>query len=46
MQFVIKKVPLKYKGKFYHITTKLAMLLYETKGWVVKSQQENKSSVA
>ena len=36
-----KKVPLKLKGKFYCTT-----MLYETKCWGVKSQQENNLNVA
>lgn len=34
-----RKVPHKFKGKLYHSTIKLA-ILYVTKCWVVKSQQD------
>ncbi|KAM7490942.1 hypothetical protein LguiA_033863 [Lonicera macranthoides] len=40
-----KKVPLKLKGKFYRTAVRPAML-YGTECWAVKSQHENKLSVA
>lgn len=40
-----RKIPHKVKGEFYHMHIRPTML-YETKCWVVKSQQESKLSVA
>ena len=36
-----KEVPLKLKGKFYSIAIR-PTILYGTRSWVVKNQQENK----
>ena len=44
LDVICKKVPLKFKGKFYCTIIRL-VILYGTDYWVVKSQQENALSV-